>query len=123
MISVIICSIDPAKFVAVEAMYRAAMGDEPWELIGIHDARSIAEAYNRGFARSRGETVIFSHDDVEVLNPDFPRRITGHVARFDMIGVAGTDCVIGARWKAAGASHWFGQIAHHWKDGKFLVNI
>jgi hypothetical protein len=36
------------------------------EIIGIHDARSLADGYNRGIAQSRGEHIILSHDDIEI---------------------------------------------------------
>jgi len=123
MISVIICSIDPRKFTAVKAMYAAAFGDTPWELIGIHDARSAADGYNRGFVKSRGDIVIFSHDDVEIINPDFPQRLTGHLANYDIVGVAGTSLAVSAAWIRAGPPHLLGQIVHVMADGNFQVEI
>jgi GT2 family glycosyltransferase len=123
MISVIICSRDEAKFAAVKTMYAAAMGDAAWEMIGIHDARSLAEGYNRAVQRSRGQIVVFSHDDVEVISPDLPQRIAAHLANFDLIGVAGTDYLVDPRWQQAGPPHIFGQVAHPWHDGKIIVNI
>jgi GT2 family glycosyltransferase len=123
MISVIICSRDEAKFTAVKSMYAAAMGDAPWELIAIHDATSLAEGYNRGVQRSRGQTVVFSHDDLEIISPQLPQRLAAHLSQFDLIGVAGTDYVIDPRWQQAGPPHIFGQVAHTWHDGKIIVNI
>jgi GT2 family glycosyltransferase len=122
MISVIICGNDPAKFAAAQASYAAAMGEHPWEIIGIHDAKSLAEGYNRGFSRSRGQIVIFSHDDVEILDPDFRRRLITHLERFDLIGVAGTDRLVDGRWQSVGAPHLFGQVLHPWQD-KFVLHL
>jgi len=121
MFSVIVCSISPAKFTAVEAMYKASFGEEPWEMIGIHDALSLAEGYNRGIDRSRGDLVVFSHDDVEVLSPQLPERLKAYLTTFDLIGVAGTDKLTNALWIAAGPPHIFGQIAHTRPDG--LIEI
>jgi hypothetical protein len=123
MFSIIVCSINPARFAAVKAMYTAAMGDEPWELIGIHDARSLAEGYNRGFAASRGEIIIFSHDDVEVLNPGLPGRLRGHLKKNDLLGVAGTTKLIHSAWVWAAYPHIYGQVACPLEDGKIRVNI
>jgi hypothetical protein len=123
MISVIICSIDSRKFQAVEAMYAAAMGPEPWELIGVHDAKSAAEGYQRGFDQSHGDIVVFSHDDIEILSPDFPRRLTGHLAVYDIIGVAGTSRAVSACWSRIGPPYLLGQMVHPGPDGTFNVDI
>lgn len=48
MISVVVCSVDDAKFAAVSASYASGMGAEPYEVIRISDARSLSEGYNRG---------------------------------------------------------------------------
>jgi len=89
-VSVVICSIDAAKFARVSDNYRALYGAREVEIIGIHDARSLAEGYNRGIARARGEHLVLSHDDIEILTPDFADRLDRHLAQFDLIGVAGT---------------------------------
>jgi hypothetical protein len=123
LISVIVCSIDPTKFAAVKAMYTGAMGTEPWELIGIHDARSMAEGYNRGIAASRGETIVLSHDDIQIIGPDFPARLARHLANYDVIGVAGTNKLIGAGWSLAAYPYLFGQVAHSAPDGSITVSI
>jgi GT2 family glycosyltransferase len=123
MISLIVCSIDAAKFAAVSAMYRVALGEEPFEVIGIHDARSLAEGYNRGVDRARGEILVFSHDDVEILNPDFAGRLKKHLVRYDLVGVAGTSRLLRAFWPAAGIPYIFGQVAHPLADGQIRVDI
>jgi len=123
MISVIVCSIDRAKFARIDALYKSALAGEEWELIGIHDAKSLAEGYNRGIAHSRGEIVIFSHDDIELLSPHFAERLKGHLAKFDLIGVAGTSRVVNGGWVNAGPPHIFGQVAHLGREGMIAVNI
>ena len=79
MISVILCSIDPGKFAAVSKNLADRMADAPFEIIGIHDARSLAEGYNRGIAQSSGEILVFCHDDIEIITPDFNARIRRHL--------------------------------------------
>jgi GT2 family glycosyltransferase len=123
MISLIICNIDPARFTAVQAMYTAALGDEPWEMIAIHDARSLAEGYNRGVARAKGDILVFSHDDVEVISPDFPKRLRGHLEHFDLIGVAGTSRLGNGKWVHAGPPHIFGQVCHLHPGGNIGIDI
>ncbi|HEY1686929.1 MAG TPA: glycosyltransferase [Tepidisphaeraceae bacterium] len=123
MFSLIICSNDPAKLAAVENMYRATFGDHSWELIGIPDAKSLAEGYNRGVARSTGDILIFSHDDVEILGPDFPARLTSHLSHFDLLGIAGARQLINAAWASIGPPEIFGQVVHLLRDGRFSVDI
>jgi GT2 family glycosyltransferase len=112
MISLITCSHQQARFDAVKQMYDRAMAGVEWEMIRIADAKSLAEGYNRGVAQSRGDIVIFSHDDVEVLNPEFPQRIARHLEKFDLIGVAGTTRIVGPAWFLAAYPYIFGQVAH-----------
>jgi hypothetical protein len=82
-VTVVICSIDAAKFARVTENYRALFGARELEIIGIHDARSLADGYNRGIAQSRGENIILSHDDIEILTPDSPTARTPP-AQFDL---------------------------------------
>ena len=124
MLSVIVCSADRAKAAAVSAHYRGLLGAEPHELIVIPDARSLAEGYNRGVARSRGEVVVFSHDDVEVLTPDLVPRLLGHLAAHDVVGVAGTTRLIDGNWVSAGPPYIFGQVAHPAPSGGgYIVSL
>lgn len=95
LFSIIVCSIDRNRFEQVSANFYRLFGDEKIEIIGIHDARSLAEGYNRGIDQAHGDLLIFSHDDVEILTPDFARRIRAHLQDFDLIGVAGTTWLTG----------------------------
>ena len=124
MISIVICSVSGTKFAAMRAQYQKLMGDEPHEVIGIHDAKSMCEGYNRGFAKSKGDIVVFSHDDIEILSTDFIERLKGHMAAHDVIGVAGTDKLVNALWSAAGPPHIFGQhVTLDAKKGSMVVCI
>ena len=102
MFSVVVCSIDNAKFQRVCASFASALSDVTYELIGIHDARSLAEGYNRGLASARGRYVVFSHDDIRLITPDFASRLRAHLRTFDVVGVAGTTRLIGGAWFLAG---------------------
>src|SRR5258706_14834538 len=109
-ISIVICSIDARKFERVSENYRALFVGRDIEIIGIHDARSLAEGYNRGIAQSRGARVILSHDDIEILTADFAPRIDRHLGDFDLIGIAGTTRVVAGKWAAAGDPYVFALI-------------
>ena len=121
-VSLVICSIRPEKFDAVCAIYRALLADVPHEIIGIHDARSLCEGYNRGMRRATGEIVILSHDDVVIVNPDFAARLYARLTNHDLVGIAGTTRLIGGNWIEAGWPHLHGQIGSQiHQPGKLVV--
>lgn len=111
MISVVICSIDAAKFARVTANLGECLAGRPHEIVGIHDARSLAEGYNRGLEQSRGDVVVFSHDDVAIVSPDFGGALDRALARVDVVGIAGTTKVVNAYWPAAGQPHLRGWVS------------
>lgn len=106
-VSIVICSIDAAKFARVTDNYRELYGSREIEIIGIHDARSLSDGYNRGIARARFDRIILSHDDIEILTLDFAERLDRHLAQFDLIGVAGTTRLVTGKWELAGDPHIF----------------
>lgn len=111
-ISVIVCSVDASKSDRISAHYRALLAGYPHELVVIGEARSLAEGYNRGLARSAGDIVVFSHDDIEIVSDDFAGRLLRHLAVHDVVGVAGTSHLVGPSWAAAGQPHLHGCIVH-----------
>ena len=124
MISIIICSIDDQKFGRMSAQYERLLAGEPFEIIRISDATGLAEGYNRGVARSRGDVLIFSHDDIEILNDDFRERLIGHLQHADVLGVAGAARAWSGRWIAAGPPFLYGQVVQpNPDDGMFDVAI
>jgi len=121
LFSVITCSIDPLKFAQVNLCYKRVFSDFPHEIIGIHDARSLAEGYNRALRRARGDIVIFSHDDILILDPDFAQKISHRLRNFDILGFAGTRRVIAENWWSAGFPWLCGAVAHI-IDKKLFLN-
>lgn len=111
-ISVLICSIDPNRFEAVTASYRQRFAGWPLEIVGVHDARSLAEGYNRAAAQAKGDILVFSHDDIELVTPDFATRLAAHLDHIDGIGVAGASKIVGPRWGDAGQRWIHGHILH-----------
>ena len=105
-------------------MYGRLLSGHPHEVIHISDAGGLCEGYNRGLARSRGELVIFSHDDVEFRAPEFARRLLGHMEHCDVAGVAGTNRLCGGDWSISGPPHIYGQMIHSGTDqGYFRVVV
>jgi GT2 family glycosyltransferase len=126
MISLVICSITPSKFRNVSDHYDRLLQAHPHEIVGIHDAKSLCEGYNRGLDRSKGDLVLFSHDDVEFLADSFAARIINHLCHHDVVGVAGTTLVEHPNWLASGWPYLAGQIGHHGPDdprGQFLLSV
>jgi hypothetical protein len=104
-VSLVVCSIDEARLERACASYRERLGAALVEIVALRDARSLAEAYNRGIDRARGDAIVFSHDDVEVLSQDFAARLEAHLAAYDVVGVAGTRRLCGGGWYFAGHPH------------------
>lgn len=122
--SVIICSIDAGKFSRVSECYKTLLAQHSFEIIGIHDARSLAEAYNRGIRESDGEIIIFSHDDVLILDRCFATKVVERLASFDLIGFAGASRLVNATWFGAGPPHLHGAVCHAPpKSRKLNLNI
>jgi hypothetical protein len=115
MFSVVICSISQPKFQAVAGQWQRAMerAGEPWEIVGVGDAKSLCDGYRRGLAASHGEIVVFSHDDIELWSDDFVQRLKHHLATYDVVGVAGTTRLVGANWFESGPPYSVGQVAHY----------
>lgn len=111
-VSVVICSNRPERFARAAATYRRALDGAQQEIVGIHDARSLAEGYSRGVAASRGEILVLSHDDVDLLAPDFAARLADALANFDVVGPVGATQLTGPAWGWAGHPHVHGWIAH-----------
>ncbi|MFV5213331.1 glycosyltransferase [Azonexus caeni] len=111
-ISVIICSIDAGKFAQASQGYRQLLAEFPHEIIGIHDARSLAEGYNRGMQRATGDIFIFSHDDILILDRQFARKIVARLEEYDLLGFAGADRIIDGAWAMVDLPYLHGAIAH-----------
>ena len=112
MISVIVCSHRPSRFARTAEVYGRALAGARHEIVGIHDARSLCEGYNRGLRASRGEVLVLSHDDVDLLAPDFLARLVDALQRFDVVGPVGATRLAGPAWGWAGHPDVHGWIAH-----------
>lgn len=88
--AIVVCSIDPARQARVVSLYHRLFASSPHEVIEICNPRSLAEAYNEAVAGSLADIVILSHDDVDVLAPDFAARLSRQLRAFDAVGVVGS---------------------------------
>jgi predicted O-linked N-acetylglucosamine transferase (SPINDLY family) len=111
-VSVIICSIRPDYFQSIREKMLAQFPGHAVEVIGIHDAQSLCEGYNRGAAQARGDHLIFCHDDIDLPQADFGLRVLAHLQQHDVIGVVGADELVDGDWSHAGPPHLHGQILH-----------
>lgn len=110
--SIITCSVNDHRFEQMSGAYRMTMAGEDYEIVRISDAKSLAEGYNRGAAQSRGDILVFSHDDAAPVRP-FAARLRQHLRRVDIVAGAGTDRLDGPAWFTAGPPHVFGQVLNH----------
>ncbi|MDR2014258.1 MAG: glycosyltransferase family protein [Azoarcus sp.] len=122
--SIVICSIDPWKFAQANTLFERLLNGVPHEIIGIHDARSLAEGYNRGLRRSQGDIVVFSHDDILILDSDFGQKISCRLRDFDILGFAGTRRVVAEIWWQSGFPWASGVVAHtHIQERKISLSV
>jgi hypothetical protein len=121
MISVIVNSHRPAMAAEVSTMYRQLLARTAHEVIVIDDARSMCDGYARGTKQAKGDLLVYSHHDVEYLFDDLLPVLEGALARYDVIGVAGTDKLVDPVWTHAGIGHLFGQVVH--PNGKGTLDI
>jgi tetratricopeptide (TPR) repeat protein len=122
-VSVIVCSVNARRFAETAGMYRQLLAGLEHEIIGIHDATSLAGGYNRGLHAARGDIVVFAHDDARILSPDFAARLLGALERHDVVGVAGSRSLLGGAWHFAGHPHVCGQIAMPGDDSGRIVTL
>jgi tetratricopeptide (TPR) repeat protein len=121
-VSIIICSVQPERFERVCGRYHALLSNVTHEIVGIHDAKSLCEGYSRGIMKANGDILIFSHDDIEIVSPDFAAKLMSYLGVYDLIGVAGTTKLVGPAWVYAGWPHSHGQVGHiHKVTGQLTV--
>jgi Glycosyltransferase like family len=111
-LSVVIVSRDDQRYEAVEAQYEKAFVQWSHERIRVNDAKSMYEGYARGFEKSSGALVVFSHDDIRFAIPDFAARLAETMSEADLAGVAGTTNVSGAALLWSGHPYLYGAVTH-----------
>ena len=122
LFTLVVCSIDAARYARCIGRYRDLFGTACHEIIGIHDAVSLASAYNWAARRASGEVVVFSHDDVDIVSANLVPALREAMQSLDVVGVAGTSRVVDAYWPRAGAPYLHGWMASPGPDG-YTVNV
>jgi hypothetical protein len=121
-VSVVTCSNDDAQFAAMAESYDRALGAWPHEIVRIADATSLAEGYTRGAARTTGEVIVFTHDDVEILPSDFGHRLMRRLGGCDVLGIAGATRATGPGWPFAGWPYLHGSVLYPEASG-YVVTV
>jgi hypothetical protein len=122
-VSIVIPSITPEKFAAASASFAAAFAGIGHEIIGIHDAASMCAACNRGARDSRGDVVVFAHDDIALAAPDFAARLLDRLEDAEVVGIAGTSRLAGPAWASSGPPHIHGQVGYRAGERRIEVVI
>jgi hypothetical protein len=111
-ISILVCSIDPARLETMQRSYRAALGDREHEFVVIRNAKSLCEGYGRALAAARHDLVVFSHDDVTLASAHPFHAIEHALADHDVVGVVGSKLLNGPGVLWAGQPHLRGFVAY-----------
>ncbi|MBL8514962.1 MAG: hypothetical protein JNJ55_13300, partial [Betaproteobacteria bacterium] len=124
-VSVIACSIRHDYFAALQNGIARQFAAHEVELIGIHDAKSLCEGFNRGAAQAKGDVLVFCHDDIAFPQADFGERVLAQLGTVDVVGLAGATQLVNGDWRHAGAPHLVGQILHQPPAGQvgFLYHV
>lgn len=109
-LSFIICSINDERFDAICANIARCVTGISYEVVRARNAKSLTAAYNRGIEMSRGELLVFCHDDIEIMQADFGQRLLADFEQYDVFGVAGTSRMVDGYWGTAGQPLLFGQV-------------
>lgn len=123
-LSVVCCSIKAD----VEARFRREVARcfAQWpdlEVCVLNDARSLAEAYNRGAAMTHGDWIVFCHDDIRFARDDFAARLFAAMTQFEVLGPAGAIRADGPAALWGGPFSGFAQVSYPLPDGRFLATI
>jgi len=121
MLSVIVCSHRDAVFARCACECERAFDGGRFELIRIADARSMCEGYQRGFQQAKGELLVFMHDDVELLSPDFGSKLRRELEDCDLLAIAGATRFEGPAWFSAGPDFLRGSVSVPRSNGRYDV--
>lgn len=122
-VSIVICSNRDEKFRRIARQYQELLGSHPHEIIRIADAASLCSGYARGFHQSTGPLIVFSHDDIDILDPDFLAHLWKGMAAVDVLGIAGTTTLTGPAYAWAGRPSVRGWLFHQSRDGLYDAAI
>jgi hypothetical protein len=130
MITVIISARNPVPESTLERNIRKTVGS-PIELFMINNSEGkngLASVYNFGAARSRGEILVFMHDDAFFMTEGWGPVLESLFAQdpyLGVAGVAGTQYLFrdNCSWTAAGRPFIKGRIVHDLQNGDFFATL
>jgi hypothetical protein len=130
MITVIISARNPVPESTLERNVRKTAG-APIELFMINNSEGkngLASVYNFGAARSRGEILVFMHDDAFFMTEGWGPILEALFAQdpyLGVVGVAGTQYLFrdNCSWTAAGRPFIKGRIVHDLQNGDFFATL
>ena len=130
MITVIISARNPVPESTQERNIRKTAG-APIELFMINNSEGkngLASVYNFGASRSRGDVLVFMHDDAFFMTENWAPALESIFARdpgAGIVGVAGTQYLYAdnCSWTAAGQPFIKGRIVHDLQNGDFFATL
>ena len=128
MISVIVCHKDKKHLEEFKISLKETIGTE-YELIVINNIKSdyyLTGAYNEGVRRSKGNFLVFVHEDVRFETNNWGKiliKIFEKNNKTGIIGVAGCNILLqNAQWWFPGKDYMFGKVIHE-SNGKIWKSI
>lgn len=130
MITIIISARNPVPESTLERNIRKTVG-VPIELFMINNssgANGLASVYNYGAARSRGDILVFMHDDAFFMTENWGvilESLFRQDPKLGVVGVAGTQYLFrdNYSWTAAGRPFIKGRIVHDLQNGDFFATL
>jgi hypothetical protein len=128
MISVIVCSKQPASWDFHQRNVDKTIGSE-YEYIRIDNTSNsfgICAAYNKGVQQSKGEILVFVHEDCFFMEVGWGNVVCKKFKadnKIGLIGVAGTQYLFENNpfWVAAGQPFAKGRVVHQDKKGTSII--
>ena len=128
MINVIVCSKTDSAYKIHRKHIAATIGCD-YEYIRIDNSDNkygLCAAYNKGVARATGDILVFAHEDVFIITPNWGKVLEEKFKQdktIGLIGVAGTQYLLkdDPFWVAAGRPFIKGKVVHEIKKEKKCI--
>ncbi|MDG5813920.1 glycosyltransferase [Chitinispirillales bacterium ANBcel5] len=130
MISVVVSARNPVPGSPLERNIKKTIGTEN-ELLIIKNSGgevSLSSVYNFGLSKAKGEIVVFMHDDLFFMRPDWGLVLQDKFLKnpyLGVVGLAGTQYLHADNysWTSAGRPYLKGQLLYHFENGDFFATL